>query len=111
MTTVEDLLCGGCGYNLRGLPSDRCPECGQQFDPNHLIADLIPWEQRKHIGRIRAFWRTAWMASARPRQLVEKLQWPLSRAAARAFHARVVAFAAASLIITAATLHFVWPSL
>ncbi len=25
----RDVPCPGCGYNLRGLPSDRCPECNQ----------------------------------------------------------------------------------
>jgi hypothetical protein len=25
--------CRNCGYNLRGLPSDVCPECGFRFDP------------------------------------------------------------------------------
>ena len=24
--------CGACGYDLRGLPSPRCPECGTPFD-------------------------------------------------------------------------------
>lgn len=24
--------CEHCGYNLKGLASDRCPECGQQHD-------------------------------------------------------------------------------
>jgi hypothetical protein len=28
-TIVEDVLCAGCGYNLRGLrPEGDCPECG-----------------------------------------------------------------------------------
>jgi hypothetical protein len=26
-------VCERCGYNLRGLPEPRCPECGQPFDP------------------------------------------------------------------------------
>jgi len=26
-------LCRGCGYDLRGLPEPRCPECGKSFDP------------------------------------------------------------------------------
>ena len=25
--------CKHCGYDLRGLPSPRCPECGKDFDP------------------------------------------------------------------------------
>jgi hypothetical protein len=25
--------CAKCGYNLRGLPEPRCPECGTPFDP------------------------------------------------------------------------------
>ncbi|MDB5172977.1 MAG: hypothetical protein JWO87_1865 [Phycisphaerales bacterium] len=30
------MYCLGCFYDLRGLPEDRCPECGRFFDPaNH----------------------------------------------------------------------------
>ncbi len=28
------MRCLGCGYNLRGLPENRCPECGRTFDPD-----------------------------------------------------------------------------
>lgn len=27
-------VCVGCGYDLRGLPEPRCPECGRAFTPN-----------------------------------------------------------------------------
>ena len=27
----RDEACPGCGYNLRGLVGDRCPECNQQL--------------------------------------------------------------------------------
>ena len=27
-------LCIACGYNLRGLPEPRCPECGESFKPD-----------------------------------------------------------------------------
>ena len=27
-SSADDLYCPDCGYNLRGITSDRCPECG-----------------------------------------------------------------------------------
>ena len=27
------MRCSGCSYDLRGLPENRCPECGRPFDP------------------------------------------------------------------------------
>ena len=30
--TDRDVVCPGCSYNLRGLKSDRCPECGDQLE-------------------------------------------------------------------------------
>jgi len=35
MTT---LYCPKCGYNLSKLPENRCPECGEAFDPDQLRA-------------------------------------------------------------------------
>jgi hypothetical protein len=32
MTSLETMYCLGCGYDLRGLPENRCPECGRAFD-------------------------------------------------------------------------------
>ncbi|HRR84538.1 MAG TPA: hypothetical protein P5316_05955 [Phycisphaerae bacterium] len=34
------LECNGCGYPLRGLPGDQCPECGREFS----LTDYIPPE-------------------------------------------------------------------
>ena len=99
------LLCGGCGYDLREIPSDRCPECGRRFDPNFLIADLIPWEQRKYIGRWRAFWRTAWIATARPKQLAAYTERPMDRRAARSFFALVMLLTVISFCVLSVTVY------
>jgi hypothetical protein len=36
----EGLRCLACGYNLTGLADERCPECGEVFDPEALRAAL-----------------------------------------------------------------------
>ena len=34
--TDDSLNCPLCDYDLRGLPANRCPECGYAFDPEEL---------------------------------------------------------------------------
>ncbi len=29
--------CHKCGYNLTGLPENRCPECGERFSPSEVF--------------------------------------------------------------------------
>lgn len=38
----HDVGCPGCGYNLRDLPGERCPECGQD-----IVLDLQLAEPRQ----------------------------------------------------------------
>ena len=33
------LYCPKCGYLLRGLPNDRCPECGTRFERGRLLVE------------------------------------------------------------------------
>ncbi len=87
----SDLICGACGQNLRGVASDRCPECGRRFDRAVTYEQLIPWEQRKHIGRFRAYWRTARQATFMPWKLAACAHLPVSRRSAILFRAITVA--------------------
>jgi hypothetical protein len=84
--------CVGCGYNLRGVLSDRCPECGLEIDASN--ASIVAWEHRKRLGRWRAFWGTAWMATFRPERLAEAVDGAVSYRAARRFRWVVVVLAA-----------------
>lgn len=35
----EPMTCPACGYSVRGLPSERCPECGRDFDPDEVAEE------------------------------------------------------------------------
>ena len=57
--------CVDCGYDLRGLQQNRCPECGLEFDPLYLPPADIPW--LKSDGSIvRAYFKTVWLVLVRP---------------------------------------------
>jgi hypothetical protein len=44
--------CCQCNYQLRGLTSRRCPECGREFDPH----DPETFYSGNSIGRLRKWW-------------------------------------------------------
>lgn len=50
-----DLRCSYCGYDLRGLPANRCPECGKVFDLSSKAA-----AGPKPIGWLGGLLRLAW---------------------------------------------------
>ncbi|WP_428938622.1 hypothetical protein [Fontivita pretiosa] len=99
---AADLYCPGCGYNLRGIDaSQRCPECGLSIDRSTLGKSVIPWTARRHIGRARALFKTAWLASTDPRMLAREMAIAVSFRDAQRFRWTVVAIASVPLIAAA----------
>jgi hypothetical protein len=90
---VLDRFCAGCGYDLRGIGSDRCPECGLTFDPNQPTEPQIPWCHRKTLGKFDAFWRTVHLATFRTAKLAGEINRPVSLADALSFRRAVTRWA------------------
>ncbi len=74
---AQDIFCQDCGYNLRGLTSDRCPECGGSLDTIRAAASGIPWVYRHEIGRFRAYWKTVYLVMFRQGRFCDEMARPV----------------------------------
>lgn len=54
---ASELRCPKCDYCLTGLPMNRCPECGQEFNPSELRANM---EVLKHVQHGAIFVAAGW---------------------------------------------------
>ncbi|HEY8748497.1 MAG TPA: hypothetical protein VIM11_11015 [Tepidisphaeraceae bacterium] len=68
--TLGSRVCAGCGYDLRGLDSERCPECGRAIDAR--IA--LPWLRRGDLGIIWALIAMVKLVTFRP-ALLRNSDW------------------------------------
>jgi len=59
---TDDAFCVGCGYSLRQLASNRCPECGRPFDPSDPATMSIGRPLRAWQRRL--LWPTSWAVVA-----------------------------------------------
>jgi len=75
---ASDLFCQTCGYNLRGLTGNRCPECGGSLDGVRSLLPQIPWVNRKETGWFRAYWRTVWFVMVRQASFCDEMARPVS---------------------------------
>ncbi|HYE17314.1 MAG TPA: hypothetical protein VEA69_02660 [Tepidisphaeraceae bacterium] len=82
---TRELPCPSCGYDLRAMVGDRCPECGQAVDRAALDVSAIPWAHRRRIGRVRAYLKTARMFTRGNRALLHEQLRPQDLGDARAF--------------------------
>ncbi len=45
----HDVKCPRCRYNLRGLETNECPECGDTLILSLLRAEAVRWDVRRHF--------------------------------------------------------------
>ena len=94
-----DLYCPDCGYNLRGLTSDRCPECGLVLDFIESDTPIIPWERRHELGPFRAYWQTVRMVILRNKVFCRAAYRSVSHRDAQLFRWITIAHAFVPLIL------------
>lgn len=97
-----DLFCPGCGYDLRALQGDACPECGAGIDLDQLRATGIPWVLGVGLfGKAWGFARTCLSVTFRPRRFCREVAKPVSLNDARWFRRVVVTLVWVSAVVTA----------
>ena len=84
-TIAQDLFCQTCGYNLRGLTGNRCPECGGSLDGVRSLVPQIPWVNRKETGWFRAYWRTVRFVMFRQASFCDEMARPVSYSDCQSF--------------------------
>jgi len=87
---VDEPACPRCGYDLRGITSNRCPECAFAFDRATLSVSRIPWEHGDEISWFRAFWDTTGFVIWHPRLFAQEAGRPVNYRRARQFQLTVV---------------------
>jgi hypothetical protein len=112
---ASDVLCPRCGYNLRGLPQPRCPECGLTFPPEQWASGVLrehlpswldrcdPWQPHQVLVRsLFEVFRGAW----RPRWVLTKLDLsgPLTPAVLMLVCGTLWLYVLATVLIAAATM-------
>ena len=110
-TAIEqDVFCQSCGYDLRGLTGDRCPECGADISGVHTLVTRIPWVYRHEIGRVRAYCQTLWLVMFCQRKFGEEMARSVSWEDAQRFRWVTVGFLTVSILAAVVAAYLNVPS-
>lgn len=74
----EDLYCLQCGYNLRGIPENRCPECGFGYDRGAIRAESISEACNRHPASRRAMGFAAFSTVCALAYLTSRGSWSVT---------------------------------
>ncbi len=85
LQTGFEVYCHECGYNLRGIDTARCPECGTDSPALQNAKPSIPWAHRESLGNVRAFLKTVVFASFGLRKLSQNVYLPIDFAESQKF--------------------------
>lgn len=105
-----DLFCQWCGYNLRALTSDRCPECGRSLETVRSSIPLIPWVHRRRIGRFRAYWKTVWLVMFRQQLFCDEMARPVDYKDAQRFRWVTILHAYVPILLATVGLYLITSS-
>lgn len=86
---TDEIFCPACGYNLLGLVSPRCPECGRPVDAVRDAEPRLPWA-RDDGSRFVAFWKTVLFVTFRSEDFSVEISRPVDERRAHAFRRRIV---------------------
>ena len=105
----EGMICPACAYDLRGLTSERCPECGESLAVIYRQEPLIPWEHSKELGTLRTYYTTMMQAFWRPDRFSRSVAAPICPRAAETYRRLTVVLVsgilgALALLVLLATL-------
>ncbi len=89
----SDLYCPKCGYNLRGLTGNRCPECGDDIAIIRERKSQIPWLYRDKEGTLHAYWKTVWLVMGRNQRFCLEIGREIDEGEARRFRRVTLLFA------------------